>query len=162
AANVLSNLGNMGIMQGDYASARSWHEESLAIRREAGVKGGIAESLNSLGHLAHREGDAAGAWELYIESLSSSRAMRPKVWIMASLIGLGAVACTAGQPAMGAKLLGAVEALVETVGAMEDPVDRAEYERGVAAARAQLDETAFKRAWAEGHAMGMEQAIEYA
>ncbi|MBI3536834.1 MAG: hypothetical protein HY070_04655 [Chloroflexi bacterium] len=40
--------------------------------------------------------------------------------------------------------------------------DRVDYEYIVASLRAQLDEVAFVKAWAEGRAMTMEQAIEYA
>jgi len=40
--------------------------------------------------------------------------------------------------------------------------EREIHEHLVATLRAQLDEAAFSRAWAEGQAMTMEQAIEYA
>ena len=42
------------------------------------------------------------------------------------------------------------------------PLYRAEYDRGVIAARAGLDEAAFSAAWSEGRAMTPEQAVEYA
>jgi hypothetical protein len=42
------------------------------------------------------------------------------------------------------------------------PVDRGDYERDVALARAQLGEEAFVIAWATGQAMSLEQAIAYA
>ncbi len=42
------------------------------------------------------------------------------------------------------------------------PVDQAEYDRYVAAARAQLDDHAWAAAWAEGQAMTLERAIAYA
>ena len=37
-----------------------------------------------------------------------------------------------------------------------------EFDRSVAAVRAQMDEEAFARAWSEGRAMSMTQAIDYA
>ena len=40
--------------------------------------------------------------------------------------------------------------------------DRREYEDDVRAVRAQLDEAAFDKARAEGRAMSLEQAMEYA
>jgi len=40
--------------------------------------------------------------------------------------------------------------------------DAIEFERNVAATRAQLDEATFAAAWTEGKAMTLEQAIEYA
>jgi hypothetical protein len=40
--------------------------------------------------------------------------------------------------------------------------DRAEYERELAAVQAQLDPETFAAAWAAGHAMSLQEAIEYA
>src|SRR5437667_2425112 len=97
-----------------------------------------------------------------MESLSISREIGAKQPIAISLAGLGAVACTAQQPVTGVRLLGAAEAMLEAMGAVQDPVDRAEYEQGLAAARVQLDEEAFAKTWAEGRAMSMDQAIAYA
>jgi predicted neutral ceramidase superfamily lipid hydrolase len=67
-----------------------------------------------------------------------------------------------GQPKRAAWLFGAAEALRETSGASIPPVDRADYDRILAAVRAQLDEQTFAAAWAEGRAMTLEQAIAYA
>jgi hypothetical protein len=52
--------------------------------------------------------------------------------------------------------------LVETVGWVPDPHDQADHDQYVASACAGLEETAFAAAWAEGRAMTLEQAIEYA
>ena len=41
-------------------------------------------------------------------------------------------------------------------------MDRPDYDRSVAAARAALDDEAFRAAWAEGRAMPQEQAVSYA
>ena len=132
------------------------------MRRELGGKGDVAESLDNLGHIARRQGDVAGARELYVESLSISREIGAKPAIAIALAGLGAVACSAQQPVMGVRLLGAAEALLESMGAVEDPVDLAEYEQGLAAAGAELDEEAFAAAWAEGQTMSLEEAINFA
>jgi hypothetical protein len=59
-------------------------------------------------------------------------------------------------------MLGAVEALLEAIGAVLDADDRLPYERSVELVRAQLGEDAFKEAWQNGRAMSMAQAIEYA
>ena len=60
---------------------------------------------------------------------------------------------------------GAAEALLETTGAQMVGVDRAEWDRYVAAVRAQQDEAAFLAAWAKGRTIlvdGWEQAVVYA
>jgi hypothetical protein len=41
-------------------------------------------------------------------------------------------------------------------------VDQPVHERNVAAARAQIDEAVWEAAWAEGKAMSLEEAVEYA
>jgi DNA-binding NarL/FixJ family response regulator len=64
-----------------------------------------------------------------------------------------------GQPARAAGLFGAAEALREALHAPLAPIARADYERDVAAARAQVDGPTWKAAWAEGRAMTMEQAV---
>jgi DNA-binding CsgD family transcriptional regulator len=57
------------------------------------------------------------------------------------------------------RLWGAADALREAMGTPIPPVYRADYERSVAAARAQLGEKAFAAAWAEGRSMTPEQAL---
>ena len=60
---------------------------------------------------------------------------------------------------MGGTALGAAAALRETMGTPIPPVYRADYDRSVAAARAQLGEKAFAAAWAEGRIMTVEQVL---
>jgi hypothetical protein len=52
--------------------------------------------------------------------------------------------------------------LREKLGARIQAGDLADYEHGLAAARAMLDPAQFSVLWAEGQAMDMEQAIAYA
>jgi DNA-binding CsgD family transcriptional regulator len=60
------------------------------------------------------------------------------------------------------RLFGAAEALLEAVGGQHEPGETALREPYLAAARSQLDEASWEEAWAEGQAMSMEQAIDYA
>jgi hypothetical protein len=57
------------------------------------------------------------------------------------------------------RLLAAMERYREQTGIIRSPIDHPRYTQDVAAARAQLDETAFDAAWAEGRAMTLDQAI---
>jgi hypothetical protein len=77
-------------------------------------------------------------------------------------LGLARVTAARRQPQRAARLFRAAEELREASGHPLPPVMRAEYERNVAAARAQLGEEAFAAAWAAGRAMTVEQAIAYA
>ncbi len=73
---------------------------------------------------------------------------------------------TRGQPVAGAeraaRLFGAAEAPREAAGASVLPFYRADYERGVAAARAGLGEQSFAAAWERGRSMTLEEAVGYA
>ena len=60
------------------------------------------------------------------------------------------------------RLLGAGEAFCETIGAHPPVAVAQEYERTVAEGRAALGDAAFAAAWAEGRAMSLELAVEYA
>jgi hypothetical protein len=131
------------------------------LSRELGNKEGIANSLNSLGDLADNEGDYVKARTLYEESLALARELGNKVGIPASLARLGAVALGAGQVDRAAKLLGAADGLLQSIGARLIGADRLSYERAVASARALLRVEAFGKAWQEGQAMNIEQAIKY-
>jgi predicted ATPase/class 3 adenylate cyclase/Tfp pilus assembly protein PilF len=168
-AASLNNLGNVAQQQGDYASARSLYEESLSLTRELGDKWGIANSLNNLGLVAQQQWDHFAARSLYEESLSLHRELGDKFGIAASLAGLGGLAVarvtstnSTGSVERGVRLLGAVEAMLETIGAVLESGNRIPYERAIAASRQQLGEDAFKRVWKEGRAMGMDEAIAYA
>jgi len=75
---------------------------------------------------------------------------------------LSGVALHTGQAQRAARLLGAAQALLDSIGALLDPADLKEYRLNEQAARAQLGEVAFLAAWAEGRTMTPEQvsAIE--
>ena len=161
-AYSLSNLGTLAYSQGDYSAARSLFLEGLALGRELGNKRAIAISLNNLGNLTYMQEDYLAAHSLYLESLQIRRELGDNWGIAASLAGLGAVAVESGQPRRGTSQLGASEAQHEAIGVVMEPDDRIPYDRAVASARAQLGVVAFEKAWQEGRAMTVEQAIEYA
>jgi tetratricopeptide (TPR) repeat protein len=84
-------------MQGDYSTARSLQEESLALNREIGDKRGIALSLNGLGIVAQMQGDYPTARSLYEESLSVSRELGDKQGIALTLGNIGNLEYSMGE-----------------------------------------------------------------
>ena len=69
---------------------------------------------------------------------------------------------TRDQRERAVRLLAASSVQLEAIGYVLRPRDRLRYEQGLSAARAQLGEDAFDKAWAEGRALTLEQAIDYA
>jgi hypothetical protein len=73
-------------------------------------------------------------------------------------------ASDAEGPRRAARLLGAMEAALERLGAFHQPTDLAEMDRIISTVRARWggDTDAFRAAWAEGRRMTLEQAVAYA
>jgi tetratricopeptide (TPR) repeat protein len=138
-------------------------EESLAIRRELGDRGGVALALNTLGNLAFEQGEYSSARACYSESLAIERGLGDKRGIAFSLEGLAEVVAALGSARRAAGIWGAAERLREEIGSPLAPNERPRYERGVVAARASLgDDAAFNGAWQEGRASTLEEAIAIA
>ncbi len=102
------------------------------------------------------EGDHTAARTMYEKSLLGGLAI---VDIAPTVEGLAFVVAEQGETSWAVRLLAAAAALRDSLGAPLPPVSRADYERCVAAARAQLGEQAFALAWAEGQSMTWEQAL---
>jgi tetratricopeptide (TPR) repeat protein len=147
--------------RGDYGTARALTEEGLAIERELGVHRGVA-SLNSLARIARSQGDHREARSLFGESLAICQEQGRKLDLAECLEEMAWLASEQRQGERAARLFGTAEALREAMGAALAPVDRAEHDRSVVAARTGLGEEAFAAAWAEGRALSLEDAIKYA
>ena len=160
-AASLNSSSIVAYVQGDYERAGVLSEQSLALSRKIGDKGAIARSLNVLGRIAFRHGNFEEAVEKHNESLALFRELGEKLGIVQALERLGSVA-VASAPIRAARLLGAATHVRETIGAPLPAYERAEHDTAVDHVRAQLDRAAFSAAWAEGRAMTLEQAVEYA
>jgi non-specific serine/threonine protein kinase len=160
---ALNNLGMVADHRHDYSAARSLHEQALAIRRELGDRGGIAGSLTNLGTVAFEQGDYPSSRALLTESLAMRRDLVDRRGMAESLEALAGLAFASGRPEPGARLCGHAARLRDQIGSALPPWERLGHERRIASARASIgNDVAFDLAWQAGHAMTLEQAIEYA
>ncbi len=160
-------------------------EESLTLFRQLRDRRGTARALGILGQIARVRGDDDRAAALFRESLALFQEIGDKRGIALCFERLGSAACVQGRLEQAARLFGAVDAVREAIGVAAGDraavrletgesgraVDElswgvAAYElRGAgdrAALRTEMGDDAFEAAWAEGRAMTLEQAIEYA
>jgi hypothetical protein len=159
----LQGLADVSFGQRDFASARTLYDESFAISRELGDKNGMATSLNCLGNLACESGDLGAAVDLYRESLEIFRDLGRKIGVAYSLEGIAVVVAAVAGPPGAARIWGAAQRLLEETGSVRTADESSRYDQSVAAARAALcDDVAFDRAWQEGRALTLDQAIELA
>jgi DNA-binding CsgD family transcriptional regulator len=151
--------GQMALSQGDVATAHPLAEESVALYKQMGHRHGTAESLAALGKVVAAQGDYPAARMLYEESLTISGELGEKWVIAMGLVGLGEVVAAQRQLAWAAQLWGAADTLRDAIGVPIPPVELADYERTLSAARVHLGERAFAAAWAQGRTMTPGQAL---
>ncbi len=161
-AIALNNLGYAAHSQGDFDRASLFYEESLALQRGGADRHVLALLLNNMAYIAQQKGEYGRATSLYAESLELIRQVGDKKLAADCLVGVAGIAGARGDAAKVARLLGVVDVLLDFVGSQLEKIERAEYDRSVTAARAQLGEEEFAKVWAEGQAMSFEQAIAYA
>ncbi len=157
-----NELGEIARSLRDYERAGRFYERSLALWRELADRVPTVSLLQNLGYVALNRRDLRKARAIFEEGLTLSRDVRDMLGIASCLGGLAGVAALSGQRDRAAYLFGAAEAAHEAGGLTPDLVDRAEIDRNVSAVRTALPEDAFLKLWAEGRAMTLEQAIEYA
>jgi hypothetical protein len=95
----------------------------------------------------------------FAHSLAYYRELGDKAGTAAALAGLAGVVGADGQSERAARLFGAARALRDASGAAIIPPDLYDYERNVAAVRAQLDEASFAAAWQAGRAWTLDRPI---
>jgi predicted ATPase/DNA-binding CsgD family transcriptional regulator len=156
----LSFLGQILLVsEHDYEGSRALVEEALALFKELGDRRAIAKAHYRLGCVAFARGDLIEAQALYRQCLAILWEVEDTWLIAASLEKLARVALAQEQAAWAAQLCGAAEVLREVTGATRPPIERADYEYTIAAARTQLGEKTFAATLAEGRTMTPQQAF---
>jgi predicted ATPase/DNA-binding SARP family transcriptional activator len=156
AAWSLISLGTVARYQGDVEGASVLLTESLALSEGIGFREGIAWSVEQLGLLAALDGDPA-AISLLRRSLELHSELRDR-WRMSSVLeDLAAIALAQGNARQAARLLGAAEALRETIGTVIAPCERLQHNQTTAAVRTALGDEAFDAALRQGQLASMDE-----
>ena len=158
----LNNLGNAALDQADYETARRCVEEAVAIQREVGDRSAIAISLNNLGNVVRSQGEYELARRLYIEGMGINEELGDK-WAMAYLLeDMGCLAVLEENPARAFCLVAAAERLRQEIGAPLSKAEESKLEAFMHTARETLTAVQVSEAKGAGHALSLNQAIEYA
>ena len=158
----LTYLGDLSHAEHDDEQAQRLYAESIDHFRAIGDINSAGYPIRRLGVIALNRGDYRQASELFKESLALNKRVDYLKGIAACLQALAELALRQGQLVRAARLLGATEALLNAAAGKPFPTDRVEYDYTVTALRARLEEASLDAAWAEGRAMTVQQAIDYA
>jgi predicted ATPase/serine/threonine protein kinase/Tfp pilus assembly protein PilF len=161
-AECLNLLGEVTRLEGNLVEARSLYEQAVALYDQLGSQPGVSAGLLNLGTVSCEEGELPEASAYYRQALTYAQAYGSKGDISLAFDGLAAVAAKRGAWERAARLAGAAEVAREAVSARLNPADRAFREQYLARVSAALGEAPMREAAAEGRAIRLEQAIEYA
>jgi predicted ATPase/DNA-binding CsgD family transcriptional regulator len=163
-AELLFFLAAAASSETDFPQAMALFEESLAMFRDLEDARGISRCLISFGMVSVMGRNYDQTESVARKGLESVRELGDRPGASFALLVEAALAGVRNEPVRAARLWGAAEALREAIGLSMGHQDRVDYdyEGRVAAARAQLDDAAWKAAWNEGRTMSPEQAVDYA
>jgi len=161
-ASSLSILGFVAVVRHDNERAITLYEESLALARESDNDLAIVLSSLSgaLGYLSR--GEHGRALELCEQGMRISWRLRMMHPVASYLNVTASVYGSRREQALAARLWGAADSLLDSIGSVLAPIEQRFYEPYTAAARSQLDEKTWEAAWTEGHEMTPERAVAYA
>lgn len=158
-AQALNIIGEVTRLKGDDERAKRAYEECLVVSQETGETRRLGFLLGNLAFIAQHEGDYERATDLGKQALRIAFELNNRLDIADIMAGLAGIMGETGQPERAARIFGSWEAALERMGAVSQPTNKPEFERSIAAVRAQLDPKIFAAAWAEGRTISLEQSI---
>jgi predicted ATPase/DNA-binding CsgD family transcriptional regulator len=156
AAWAISFLGQAALDHEDGPRAEALYQESLGRLRQGGVAGGVSGELHQLGEVAAMQGDTTAAAAYYAASLDGTGTQEN---LVGKLVAVGRLASVSGHAETAARVLGAAEAIAETIGYVRRPPEQQRLERDAAVARAALGDAGFDAAWAAGQTLRDEEVV---
>jgi hypothetical protein len=143
---------------GDVARGASLFDEALALSRRVGDPFLVCETLSQKGRIDCRNGELHAAEESFRESLAIACELADRVATIWALEGFAQLALARSAPRQAAVIWGAVAHLGDDVAVL--PLSRGESALSDACATLGAEE--FERAWREGYAMTLDDAVRYA
>ncbi len=158
-ARSLWGLGNVAYFLQEYPAARTLLEESDARFRTIDDRFGLGWCLHTLGLTLIKSDDAAGASRCWHEALELFNGAQDVAGLVVQLDNLSVIARRAGDPVRATRLAAAAAAHQLSSGTgLAGLLTVQEGRTG----REGLSEEAASKAWAEGQAMTLAQAVAYA
>ena len=148
-------------MEGDLKRAGELYAESLALARKIKDETLVSSELDNLGSVSLHLGNLKKAKEMYREA--AERVYKQRTMYMLPYVPLhfSMVALEEGKHDRAVKLLGASEALFESSGMSPDPDEVVERDNTISRLRKSIDENNFKKNWAEGRKLSLDQTFHY-
>jgi tetratricopeptide (TPR) repeat protein len=155
---MLENLADAAYRRGEYATAAALADEALTTSRAGGDAMIITQALAGVAQVACVDGDYGRAGAALQESLTLATAVGHQLGVADALAGCAALAAATAQMELATRLLGAADALCQTIGTLR-VFHHAQHGRALAATQGSLEPATFAAAWDAGRALTAPQAV---
>jgi tetratricopeptide (TPR) repeat protein len=155
-------LGMAQLHWGDLSPARLNFEEGLEIFRNLNDRFFINGCLIHLGYIDCEEGEYAAARSRFVQSNAATPMVHVPWGATYLLDGFTRLAAAQGEAMRALRLGGATDTLRRTYGVTIGPPEQAAFRRRLEPAWRALGEEAGEKAWEEGRAMTLEEALDLA
>jgi predicted ATPase/DNA-binding SARP family transcriptional activator len=162
ASIARENLGLVMLATGELDKAIRMLDESVAEARDGGSTHDLATRLASLARALIARGEMQRPAELLTEGLEHARRLREPRNLADCLEAVAGLATATGETAVAATLVGAAEALRESIGGLRPPDQQPWFEERVNAAQRALGAPAFEEQRERGRDLSLDAALELA
>jgi non-specific serine/threonine protein kinase len=152
-------LGMAHLHRGDLSPARANFEEALEIYQKLDDGFWINACLCHLGYIDCEKGEYAAARSRFLQTYEIVPLEQAPWGATYVLDGFTRLAAAEGEAVRALRLGGATDALRQTYGVTIGPTEQAAFRRRLKPAWRALGEEAGEKAWEEGRAMTLEQAL---
>ena len=162
AAWALNQQADVARDQGDLHGARTLYERALFAFRRAEERWGQARSLADLGTIACELGEHSSAFANFRESLEIFSSLEHRRGVARVLEGLACYALAREDSRRALRLVAAASHVRKMVSAPLTPAEQSKLDQKLLSAWQELGEAEGEKAWTEGYAMPLDNAIRYA
>ena len=159
---AINQQGDIAREQGDMAAAGQLYESALSAFREAGDPWGSARSLTDLAYIGCAQRDHLAAHAACREALEIFAGLRHRRGMARAMEASACLALDEGDGERALKLAAAAAHLRRSISAPLPQAEQFKLDGTLLGAWNSLSEADGKRAWEEGSAMSLENAIAYA
>jgi len=157
----INQQGDIARAQCDMAGARALYERALSAFRKTGDPWGAARSLTDLAYIDCARGNHLAAQAACREALEIFAGLHHRRGIARALEGTACLVLAQGRAEDALRLAAAAAQLRQSIGAPLPQAEQLKLDEKLLLARKSVSEEEGKRAWAEGSAMSLENAVQY-
>jgi predicted ATPase/DNA-binding winged helix-turn-helix (wHTH) protein len=157
----INQQGDIARAQGDISAARELYKNALSIFRETGDAWGSARSLTDLAYIDCERGDHVSAEAACREALKIFAGLRHRRGIARALESSACLSLAQGDAERALKLAAAATHLRQSISAPLHKAEQLKLDQTLLLAWQSVTGGEGTRAWAEGSAMSLENAMQY-